>query len=47
VLVAGEGEQAVAARRETPAHKITRLRAKAVRVQRAIDRMNDRVEGLI
>jgi peptidoglycan DL-endopeptidase RipA len=47
VLVAGEGEQAVAARRETPAHKITRLRAKAIRVQHAIDRMNDRVEGLI
>jgi hypothetical protein len=32
-----------AAPRETPARKITRLRAKAVRVQDAIDRMNTRV----
>jgi cell wall-associated NlpC family hydrolase len=36
-----------AAPRETPAHKITRLRARAARVQAAIDRMNARVEGLV
>jgi cell wall-associated NlpC family hydrolase len=36
-----------AAPRETPARKITRLRAKAVRVQDAIDRMNTRVERLV
>jgi hypothetical protein len=33
--------------REAPARKITRLRAKAARVQAAIDRMNARVEGLV
>jgi hypothetical protein len=32
---------------ETPTRKITRLRAKAARVQAAIDRMNARVEGLV
>jgi peptidoglycan DL-endopeptidase CwlO len=31
----------------TPARKITRLRAKAARVQAAIDRMHARVEGLV
>ena len=36
-----------AAPRETPAHKITRLRAKAARVQAAIDRMPARVESLV
>ena len=36
-----------AAPRETPAHKITRLRAKAARVQAAIDRMHARVESLV
>ena len=36
-----------AAPRETPSRKITRLRAKAVRVQDAIDRMNTRVERLV
>jgi peptidoglycan DL-endopeptidase CwlO len=38
---------AAAAPRETPARKITRLRARAARVQAAIDRMNARVEGLV
>jgi peptidoglycan DL-endopeptidase CwlO len=37
----------VAAPRETPARKITRLRAKAARVQAAIDRMHTRVEILV
>jgi cell wall-associated NlpC family hydrolase/outer membrane murein-binding lipoprotein Lpp len=32
---------------ETPAHKIVRLRAKATRVQRVIERMNARVESLV
>jgi len=32
---------------ETPAHRITRLRAKATRVQAAIDRMHARVESLV
>jgi cell wall-associated NlpC family hydrolase len=39
--------RADAAPRETPGHKIVRLRAKAVRVQGAIDRMNARVEVLV
>jgi cell wall-associated NlpC family hydrolase len=36
-----------AAPRETPRHKITRLKAEAAHVQRTIDRMNDRIEGLV
>jgi cell wall-associated NlpC family hydrolase/outer membrane murein-binding lipoprotein Lpp len=36
-----------APRAETPAHKIVRLRAKATRVQRVIERMNARVESLV
>jgi cell wall-associated NlpC family hydrolase len=48
VLAAGtEPQTASAAPRETPAHKITRLRAKAAAVQRHIDRMNSRVERLV
>jgi peptidoglycan DL-endopeptidase CwlO len=42
-----EHQPAVAAPRETPARKITRLRAKAARVQAAIDRMHARVEVLV
>jgi cell wall-associated NlpC family hydrolase len=42
-----ERQDAGAAPRETPAHRITRLRAKAARVQAAIDRMHDRVERLV
>jgi cell wall-associated NlpC family hydrolase len=45
--VAVDRQHAGAAPRETPAHKITRLRAKAARVQAAIDRMHDRVESLV
>jgi cell wall-associated NlpC family hydrolase len=40
-------QPAGAAPRETPARKITRLRAKAARVQAAIDRMHARVEALV
>jgi hypothetical protein len=51
VALGGVGEAgrqpAGAAPGETPARKITRLRAKAARVQAAIDRMNTRVEGLV
>jgi len=51
VALGGVGEAgrqpAGAAPGETPARKITRLRAKAARVQAAIDRMNARVEGLV
>ena len=48
VVVGGVERQAAAApARETPAHKIVRLRAKAVRVQRVIERMNARVESLV
>jgi cell wall-associated NlpC family hydrolase len=49
VVVGGfERQDAIAApRRETPAHKIVRLRAKAARVQRVIERMNVRVERLV
>ena len=43
-LVASPAEAAL---RETPRHKIHRLRAQAARVQRTIDRMNDRIEGLV
>jgi cell wall-associated NlpC family hydrolase/outer membrane murein-binding lipoprotein Lpp len=43
--VAGVGHQVAGA--ETPARKITRLRAKAARVQAAIDHMNAQVEGLV
>ncbi|HEY6710090.1 MAG TPA: hypothetical protein VJB61_21170, partial [Actinomycetota bacterium] len=42
-----ERQTAGAAPGETPARKIARLRAKAARVQAAIDRMNARVEGLV
>jgi cell wall-associated NlpC family hydrolase len=48
VSVGGADPQAaVAAPRQTPAGKITRLRARAARVQAAIDRMNARVEVLV
>jgi peptidoglycan DL-endopeptidase CwlO len=49
VVVGGIEQRAAGAspRRETPAHKIVRLRAKAARVQRVIDRMNARVESLV
>ena len=49
VVVGGIEQRAAGAapRRETPAHKIIRLRAKAARVQRVIDRMNSRVESLV
>ena len=40
-------QPAGAAPRETPARKITRLRAKAARVRAAIDRMHTRVEVLV
>jgi peptidoglycan DL-endopeptidase CwlO len=42
-----ERQVAGAAPRQSPARKITRLRAKAVRVQATIDRMNVRVERLV
>ena len=42
-----EHQPAAAAPRETPARKITRLRAKAARVQARIDRMRTRVEILV
>jgi septal ring factor EnvC (AmiA/AmiB activator) len=32
---------------ETPARKIARLRAEAVKVQATIDRMNDQIQGLV
>ena len=49
VVVGGVERQAAGAApaRETPAHKIVRLRAKAARVQRVIERMNVRVERLV
>jgi cell wall-associated NlpC family hydrolase len=50
VALSGVGvdrQDAGAAPRETPARKITRLRAKAARVQAAIDRMHARVESLV
>jgi cell wall-associated NlpC family hydrolase/outer membrane murein-binding lipoprotein Lpp len=50
VVVAGgvEPQHAGAAPgRETPAQRIVRLRAKAARVQRVIERMNARVESLV
>ena len=48
VLLGGVDHQpAGAAPRETPARKITRLRAKAARVRAAIDRMHTRVEVLV
>jgi cell wall-associated NlpC family hydrolase len=50
VVVVGGVEQrpaGAAPRSETPAHKIVRLRAKAARVQRVIERMNARVESLV
>jgi cell wall-associated NlpC family hydrolase len=49
VLVGGFERQVAnaAPSRETPAQKIVRLRAKAARVQRVIERMNIRVERLV
>ena len=48
VGLGGVGHQpAGAAPRDTPAHRITRLRAKAARVQAAVDRMHTRVEVLV
>jgi cell wall-associated NlpC family hydrolase len=49
VVVGGFGRQDVnaAPRVETPARKIVRLRARAARVQRVIERMNVRVERLV
>jgi cell wall-associated NlpC family hydrolase len=48
VAVGGIGQpDAGAATAETPAGRITRLRAKAVKAQRVIDRMNARVESLV
>jgi cell wall-associated NlpC family hydrolase/outer membrane murein-binding lipoprotein Lpp len=48
VIVGGDERAADAApHRETPAHKIVRLRTKAKRVQAAIERMNARVERLV
>jgi NlpC/P60 family len=48
VGVGGVGRQvAAAAPHDTPATKIARLRARAARVQAAIDRMNARVESLV
>ncbi len=45
LALAGVG--ANAARAETPAQKIARLRAEAAKVQHTIDRMNDRVETVV
>jgi septal ring factor EnvC (AmiA/AmiB activator) len=49
LVVAGFERQAAnaAPKRETPAQKIVRLRSKAARVQRVIERMNVRVERLV
>jgi cell wall-associated NlpC family hydrolase len=50
LLVAGltlAGVGANSAQAETPAQKIARLRAEAVKVQRTIDRMNDQVETVV
>jgi cell wall-associated NlpC family hydrolase/outer membrane murein-binding lipoprotein Lpp len=49
VIMGGIEQRAAGAapRAETPAHKIVRLRAKAARVQRVIERMNARVESLV
>jgi len=47
VVVGGVEQPVSAAPRETPAHKIARLRSEAVRVQRTIDRMNAQVERLV
>jgi cell wall-associated NlpC family hydrolase len=49
LLAAGLALASVAspARAETPAQKIARLRAEAVRVQRTIDRMNDQIETVV
>jgi cell wall-associated NlpC family hydrolase len=47
VVVGAEQRAASAAPHETPAHKIIRLRAKAARVQRVIERTNARVESLV
>jgi cell wall-associated NlpC family hydrolase/outer membrane murein-binding lipoprotein Lpp len=48
VIMGGIEQRAAGApRAETPAHKIVRLKAKAARVQRVIERMNARVESLV
>ena len=47
VVVGGMQQPVRGAPRETPAHKIARLRAEAVRVHRTVDRMNARVERLV
>ena len=48
-VVGGGAEQGASAAptRESPAHKIVRLRAKAARVERVIERMNAQVESLV
>jgi peptidoglycan DL-endopeptidase CwlO len=48
-LAAGGARHAPAAAspRETPAHRIVRLRAEATKVQRTIDQMNNRIEHLV
>jgi cell wall-associated NlpC family hydrolase len=47
VALGGVEHQAAAAPGAAPARKIAHLRARAARVQAAIDRMNARVEGLV
>jgi peptidoglycan hydrolase CwlO-like protein len=47
VVVGGVDQPASAAPRETPARKIARLRAEAVRVQQTIDQMNTRISRLV
>jgi hypothetical protein len=47
VVYGGSGLPAEAAPGESPATRIARLRAKATRVQAAIDRMNARIEVLV
>jgi outer membrane murein-binding lipoprotein Lpp len=47
LAVGTERQPASAAPLATPVHKLARLRAKAARVQRHIDRMNSRVERLV
>jgi cell wall-associated NlpC family hydrolase len=47
MLASGTGGAAGATPRETPSHKIARLRDQALHVQRTIDRMNAQVERLV
>jgi cell wall-associated NlpC family hydrolase len=47
VVVGGVDQPASAAPRETPARKIARLRAEAVRVRQTIDQMNARISLLV